>query len=746
MKTKRHLGKIIYYNLLFVLVLSCTSNSITLVNNGHTDYEIVLPIDASNKIQKAGEQLQFYIEKISDVRIPIVKNNEAPSNKNYIYLKTNPEQKDQIQIESIDKNIVISGWNEEALQNGVYEFLEVYLNCKWYSPTAEDTPPLKELKLAQFESYFYTPPITTRTVHSRLFYQNESFANKHKVTTLAFPKYAPSARVHTFHKFLPEEKFFEEHPDYFALRNGKRVPTQLCLTNPEVLDIVKDSVSSLFKNYPNSSVVSVSQDDNQQHCLCQNCKAIDFEEGSPSGTMIQFVNKVAADFPDKTISTLAYQYTRKPCKTKPLPNVLITLCTIECDRSGSIEEKCTDFSKDLKGWGKLTDNIRIWDYTTQFTNFLAPFPNLHTIEPNISFFKENNTKWIFEQHSNNPSELFELRSYVMAKLLWNPNLKMDDLISEFTNGYYKEAGIYIKEYIDLIHAKINEDPDFFLFLYGDPSQAFDSYLNSDLLEQYNELFNKATNAVKYNDDLIQRVNSAKLGVSYAILEACKKSISSKFRLVNKDADDNPQINPLVKEELANFYKTCKNENISLMNEMGFTVQEYVNNYNIALEVAMKPNKALGKKVILLTKPKKYANENPQVLTDGAIGGNSFYANWLGFEGNHMEAIVDLGQEMPISSISTAFLQVTNHVVFFPIDVTYSISNDGKIFKPIGTVKNDSPLIKRSKVNDIKYFDLSTNEVKTRYIKVFAKSMKQPPYWHHAAGTKSWIFADEIIVD
>ncbi|MDT0553223.1 DUF4838 domain-containing protein [Urechidicola vernalis] len=745
-KTKRHLGKIIYYNLLFVLVLSCTSNSNTLVNNGHTDYEIVLPKDASNKIQKAGEQLQFYVEKITDVRIPIVRNNEATSNKNYIYLKTNPDQKHQIQIESIDKNIFISGWHEEAVQNGVYEFLEAYLNCKWYSPTVEDIPTLKVLKLAQFESYFYTPPITTRTVHSRLFYQNESFANKHKVTTLAFPKYAPSARVHTFHKFLPEEKFFEEHPDYFALRNGKRVPTQLCLTNPEVLDIVKDSVSSLFKRYPNSSVVSVSQDDNQQHCLCQNCKAIDFEEGSPSGTMIQFVNKVAADFPDKTISTLAYQYTRKPCKTKPLPNVLITLCSIECDRSGSIEEKCPDFSEDLKGWGKLTENIRIWDYTTQFTNFLAPFPNLQTIEPNISFFKENNAKWIFEQHSNNPSELFELRSYVMAKLLWNPKLKMDDLISEFTNGYYKEAGIYIKEYIDLIHAKINEDPDFFLFLYGDPSQAFDSYLNSDLLEQYNELFNEAINAVKYNDDLIQRVNSAKLGVSYAILEACKKSISSKFRLVNKDADDNPQINPFVKEELTNFHKTCKNENISLMNEMGFTVQEYVNNYNIALEVVMKPNKGLGKKVILLTKPKKYANENPQVLTDGAIGGNSFYANWLGFEGNHMEAIVDLGQEMPISSISTAFLQVTNHVVFFPIDVTYSISNDGKKFKPIGIVKNDYPLIKKSKVNDIKYFNLIINEVKTRYIKVFAKSMKQPPYWHHAAGTKSWIFADEIIID
>ena len=111
--------------------------------------------------------------------------------------------------------------------------------------------------------------------------------------------------------------------------------------------------------------------------------------------MIYFVNEVAKEFPDKMISTLAYQYTRKPCVTKPLDNVLITLCSIECDRSAPIEEKCTDFAEDLMGWKELSDNIRIWDYTTQFTNFLAPFPNIHTLQPNIQFFRDNHAKWIF---------------------------------------------------------------------------------------------------------------------------------------------------------------------------------------------------------------------------------------------------------------------------------------------------------------------------------------------------------------
>lgn len=336
-------------------------------------------------------------------------------------------------------------------------------------------------------------------------------------------------------------------------------------------------MASLFKNNPNSSVVSVSQNDNQQYCQCDKCSKIDEEEGGPSGTMIQFVNKIAVEFPKKTISTLAYQYTRKPCKTKPVKNVLITLCSIECDRSAPITEKCTDFADDIRGWHEITDNIRIWDYTTQFTNFLAPFPNIYTLQPNIQFFRDNSAKWVFEQHSNNPSELFELRSYLMAKLLWNPDANVEEIITEFSNGYYKEAGVYIKKYINLVHKKIQEDSNFFLFLYGDPSQAFTSYLNPELLEKYDTFFEEAESIVAQKPNLLQRVKEARLSVDYAILEACRKSISENFTLLKKEDKEQKIINPFVVNKLNNFLVTCNKANITFMNEMGYTVQEYYDN-------------------------------------------------------------------------------------------------------------------------------------------------------------------------
>ncbi|MCF7567851.1 DUF4838 domain-containing protein [Sabulilitoribacter arenilitoris] len=709
----------------------------TLVCNANTNYEIVFLGNATKHEYQSAETLQKYIQKISNVKLDLVdESSQTKKHKIYVGNVLNEKlKKHQIKIKTDNNHLIISGGSDEATRNAVYEFLELYLGCKWYAPNVEDVPSLKSIKIPLNIDYTHNPEIKTRTVHSRLFYEDINFANKHKVTYKSFPFYVPKARVHTFHVFIPEEKFYKSNPEYFALRGNKRLPTQLCLTNKTVLEIVKDSVRSLFENNPETSVLSVSSNDNTQYCTCNDCKKIDEEEDSHAGTMIRFVNEVAKSFPDKTISTLAYQYTRKPCKTKPLKNVLITLCSIECNRSAPITEKCTAFADDIKGWRALTDNIRIWDYTTQFTNFLAPFPNFNTLQPNIQFFRDHNTKWVFEQHSSNPSELFELRSYLMAKLLWNPDANVDEIITEFTNGYYHEAGSYVKSYIDKIHEELKKHPDFFLFLYGDPSQAFNSYLSPDLLKHYVKLFDDAEKAVANKPEVLKRVKVARLSIDYAVLEACRKSISNDFTITKN-----------TKTLVENFMSVCKEANITLMNEMRFTVKDYGNAYLKSIQMALQPNIASGKKVTLLTKPKKYAGENPQTLTDGALGGSNFYSNWLGFEGNHLEAVIDLEAKKDVKSISTAFLQVTNHIVFFPKQVTYYGSVDGKSYLKLGTITNQHPLSKTSKINDIQYFNLSIKTSQLRFIKIKAENLKEAPYWHHAAGLPSWVFADEVIIN
>ena len=723
------------YLLLFITFFSCTENKLSI------NKETILKYNIVSDYGDIADTLNVYFEKSFETKLNV---SNLKKNKS-IVLVTKPNiENDFISIQLKDSLITISSNNKKNLFYATYEFIEKFLNVKWLSTDYTHYEKLSSLNIPDNYNYYYEPPVLTRTVHSKLFYDDSIFADKLKVTNEAFPRYVPNARVHTFHRFMPYDVFYEKNPEYYALRNGKRLPTQLCLTNNAVLEIVKDSVRSFFKSSPISDVISVSQDDNTQYCQCENCSKIDNKEGSPAGSLIHFVNEIAKDFPDKTISTLAYQYTRKPPKTKPLENVLITLCSIECDRSIPIDEGCKDFSSDLKGWSILTDNIRIWDYTTQFTNFLAPFPNWGTIKPNINLFVQNNAKWIFEQHSRNDSELFELRSYVMAKLLWDPSLNFNTLIKDFNDKYYGDGGKYITEYISKIQSQI-DNTSFFLFLYGDPSQGFDSFLSPQNLSNYDKLFNKALSKVDYNSNYFKRILRSKISIDYAILELYRKNFSDLYKLTFYE-NSLKTINPELIERLNNFRDVCSENNITYMNEMGFTVTDYVSNYQNALTIAIKNNIASGKMVTLETIPKKYANEDPQVLTDGALGGNSFYSNWLGFEGNNMEAYVDLNEITEINSLSINFLQVTNHIVFFPKNVEFLQSDDKSNWTTLGTVENNLKLNPRSKVNDIQTFSIDVENIKTRYVKVVAKNLSKAPIWHHGADLPSWIFADELIIE
>jgi hypothetical protein len=735
-----HLSKLIIASFLIALstmLLQAAPAALQLASNGKALCSIVVQPKADSLEQVAANELQAYLKKITGAQFAIsnpLTKMLPPLKPIWIGKPASSGNDSEYNIVSLEDGLHLYGATPWKTLETVYIFLEQYAGCHFLAPWAEIVPENANLKVSA--EYHYSPFVKTRTVHSKLFFTNPLFAAKRHVSTVTFPGFVPWAGVHTFNKLVPAEKWLSTHPEYFALVNGRRQPTQLCLSNDTVYQLVLDSVKAWFARSPQSTALSVSQDDNTSWCHCERCSATDAYEGSPAGTMIHFVNRVAANFPTKTISTLAYQYTRKaPLHVKPAKNVLVTLCSIECDRSAPIAEKCKDFEHDLIEWGKTGATVKIWDYTTQFTNFLAPFPNLHTLQPNVQLFANNNARWIFEQHSHNPSELFELRSYLLAQLLWNPQASYDSLYKNFMKLYYAKAAPFAEKYIDTVHTAMRSQQNFMLYLYGDPAQGFNSWLSEDRLKQYNQWYDAAEKAAGNDTALVSRVRAARMSVDYAVLEYSRRS-SGFYSLANKQA---------TQQTLNRFEASTKWINAVLINEMGLLTSNYIAGYKQLLQNANQNNLAAGKPVKLLTKPKKYAKEDPQTLTDGVFGGWSFYANWLGFEGNDLEAAIDLGETKSFSSLSMHFLQVVNHIVFFPEAVTFLVSNDGSNFTEVETVANKLPLTKQSRVNDIQLFATAPKALQARYIKVIGRSMKKAPMWHYGSGNPSWIFADELIV-
>lgn len=441
------------------------------------------------------------------------------------------------------EDLIIAAGNERAVLYAAYDMLETLAGCRFYTSDAETVPADPDLTLA-VEDYAFTPILGYRELYYRD-YDDVTFAAKRKMDPMQVVPHEAHARwgfwCHSFGQLLPSREYFDTHPEYFAEIDGERKPhSQLCLTNPDVLEIVCANLEKAMAEQPDKLYWSVSQDDHMEYCRCPACRALDEAEGSPMGTLLTFINKVAARFPDKIISTLAYQYTRKPPRTvRPAENVHIMLCNIEAFRGEPIADDPRNAGtvEELKAWAAICGNVFLWDYAVQFSNLVSPFPNLDTLAPNVRFFAENSVRSLFSQCSREiGGEFAELRGYMLAKLMWDPYDDPRAIMEDFVHGYYGAAGPHILRYIDASHAAMHAagKP---LSIFGQPEDARDTYLSAEMCAAYDDAFDAAEAAVADDPILLRRVRIARLPLVYARLKLGYGTRAERLSLAARFARD-----------------------------------------------------------------------------------------------------------------------------------------------------------------------------------------------------------------
>ena len=484
---------------------------LTLAQNRKANANIV-----TQDFSRAASILQQYLKKITGANFTVQAVTDVQND--IILRKVERENPDGFAYYIYDKDIVIEAPNEQAAVYAVYDFLEQVCGCRYYTSTEEYVPFDANLTV-QFSKVESDPVMAYREVYYRDYF-NPEFAEKHKMTASGAKNAVWGFWCHSFNTLMPAEEYFDEHPEYFALYEGKRVGknAEPCLSNPEVFDIMVNNLRKYMEEKPECRFWSVSQNDNNAYCRCEKCRAIDEAEGTPMGSVLNFVNKVAEQFPDKIISTLAYWYTRKPPKTiRPAKNVHIMLCNIEANRGAPIEtdERSLGSKEELLAWEQICDNISLWDYCIQFRNLVSPFPNLRVIPQNIRFFVEHNVKMLFSQSNREyEGEFSALRGYLLAKCMWEPNVDAKAVIREFCEGYYGAAAAPIMTYIEEVHDAM-EQAGGELSIFGGPLDAKDSWMDEAHYARYNELAKQALAAVKGDESLTFRVKTAVMPIWYA---------------------------------------------------------------------------------------------------------------------------------------------------------------------------------------------------------------------------------------
>ncbi len=519
-------------------------SQLILAENKTSAYTIVVSATASPSERHAAKELQTHLKKISGALLPL-RDDSGPLETHDILVGFNAHTREagvSVQPESLGtegyrlctaaQRLLILGGPQRGVLYGVYAFLEEVLGCRWFTPTVSRIPRRDRVEVAPMDKT-YLPPLEYRDPYYVDAF-NGDWAARNQVNGYhvnAGKKHGGCVSyagfVHTFDTLLPVSEFYDEHPEYYALIDGKRVRenTQPCLTNPAVFDIVLDRVRQRIRENPQAAIVSVSQNDNYNYCQCDACRALDEQEESHAGTILAFVNRIAAvlaeEYPDLIVDTLAYQYTRKPPKTiRPLPNVAVRLCSIECCFSHPMEE-CQEvaafrekgfnntFQSDLEGWASICDRLYIWDYVTNFRHYLLPFPNFKVMQPNIQFFIRNHVRGVFEEgnYAVGGGEFSQLRQYVLAKLLWNPDYDVELAVEEFLTAYYSMSAPWVRRYIDWMQQQVAA-PDRHISFHD----AIDSpYLSDAFVRTGKELLEQALR-VADNEKVRRRVQTLYLGL------------------------------------------------------------------------------------------------------------------------------------------------------------------------------------------------------------------------------------------
>ena len=527
---------------MLLLIVGCSQtvkeDSALIAENGVAKAVIVIAEDASEPEQHAATELAEFLEQITGAEFEVVSPPAADSPRLLVGAEaaklaepdfsTEGLGTDGIVIRRVGDDLILAGGHPRGTLYAVYTFLEDELGCRWWSSSESTIPNKPTLEVGNLDVRYvpvleYREPYWFDAFDSDWAVRNKSNGNRPKLDEKRGGNHTYQGFVHTFYPLIPPKTYFKEHPEWFSEIKGKRTyeRAQLCLTNEEMRKELVKNLKANLRNNPAATIASVSQNDWHGNCQCAKCAAVEKEEESPAGLMLRFVNSVADDikeeFPNVAISTLAYQYTRKPPKyVKPRENVIVRLCSIECSFSKPLaDERNQNFRDDIVGWSKISNRLYIWDYTTNFRHHIMPHPNLRVLGPNVKFFAEHSVKGIFEQgaYTTNGAEMAELRAWVLAKLLWDPSLDGQQLIDEFIDGYYGPAARHIRDYLNVMHDAVEASEDWL----GCFEKNTAKFLSFDMLSKGWAHLKAAEKAVQDNPELRFRVQVAQLPVTYTFM-------------------------------------------------------------------------------------------------------------------------------------------------------------------------------------------------------------------------------------
>ncbi len=442
----------------------------------------------------------------------------------------------------IKDNVVVLDGGERGRLYAIYEFAEKYLGVRFYLPEDTKYPTVEELVLEEGE-YMYTPPFTGRSlyshdarlsrewyVHNRLNGENDLLNLENYGGCVAWG--TPSCHT-SFQNLMPpedEEYGFEKHPEYYAYvaKTGKRLGRhhydfgfrwadgELCYSNPEVIDCLTERMKAWILDQPRATIFSLSQTDSNVYCECPACMAkakehAAYGEDRAGAAMLLAVNEVAKRIKawQKTdervkdrelyVETFAYLYGYEaPSGITLEDNVIVRICVSGCWHHQTEDEECVynkKLRKTVEDWKKLSKKLYIWDYPNNHQWMIMYNTVLESIQSRMKFYAKSNVFGIFNEmgSSGRIGPIYAVKQYLYAKLMWDPNINLQQEYKMAMEYFFEEGAPYLMEIERRYYENVLSYQDYHT---KNDCMIYKEYVADDFLIKATQLYELALKKVK----------------------------------------------------------------------------------------------------------------------------------------------------------------------------------------------------------------------------------------------------------
>lgn len=449
-------------------------------------------------------------------------------------------------VKSFGPVVVIAGGGRRGTLYAVYHFIEDQLGVRWWSDAEEYVPAKRRLSLNKLDMSG-KPALVYRNIYQTGIPNGGwRFAVRNRINQLGDIKipeeyggqisFGAPAHVHAIgHGYLPVDTYLTTHPEYYALVNGERrgsmTQGQPCLSNPDLVPlfiaklkayILADEEAAKKSGTTPPQLYDISINDNTSYCQCKSCAAIAGKHGN-SGVLLLFINQIARSLkefrPNLQIQTAAYYaFLDIPRNVVLEDNIVLRVINTVSNNTFDINDLSNrKFHDTLVNWRKICKKIIVWDYSINFENAAGlPYPSEFNYGTNLKFYRNNGVIGMFYEHEYPEiSDMFELKTWLEAKLLEDPGQDANRLIEEFFRLYYGPAAKAVMTYRQQLKQAAKEN-HCSMRGFSPPLYAF-TYIDWTTMQSAQNQLDNAEYAVKNNPELLRRVRRARLGLDLAVV-------------------------------------------------------------------------------------------------------------------------------------------------------------------------------------------------------------------------------------